>query len=155
MKSAEQISKSRRKAGAASARVRRSKGLVISGFSKRPERDATYLAFVRRLPCLLCNPSFTRMLLIAAFADIEEAINRVSIGSTQSSRTEAAHTGDHGIGIKSDDRTAIPLCGMAHHREGPLSIHKLGKHFWARHSLNRDELLNALARQYAATKATA
>jgi hypothetical protein len=38
---------------------------------------------------------------------------------------EAAHTGPHGLGQKSSDLSAIPLC-QRHHRTGDDSIHKLG-----------------------------
>jgi hypothetical protein len=38
---------------------------------------------------------------------------------------EAAHTGPHGLGQKSSDLSAIPLCGR-HHRTGDDSYHKLG-----------------------------
>jgi hypothetical protein len=38
---------------------------------------------------------------------------------------EAAHTGPHGLGQKSPDSTAIPLCAT-HHRTGIDSYHRLG-----------------------------
>ncbi len=64
-----------------------------------PERDAKYLAWIRRLPCAACR--------------IE-------------GRSEAAHTGDHGISQKSSDYSAIPLCAACH-RTGPHSYHRLGR----------------------------
>jgi hypothetical protein len=45
---------------------------------------------------------------------------------------EAAHTGPHGIGQKSADTPAIPLCGR-HHRYGRDSYHKLGARAFERH----------------------
>lgn len=71
--------------------------------------DKAYLNFIRSLECCVC------------------ANDRVmECGCIQQhSRTEAAHTGPHGIGSKSDDRTAIPLC-CEHHREGLDSYHRLG-----------------------------
>ena len=38
---------------------------------------------------------------------------------------EASHTGPHGLGQKSSDYSAIPLC-IKHHRTGRDSYHKLG-----------------------------
>src|SRR6202035_4595499 len=38
---------------------------------------------------------------------------------------EASHTGPHGIGQKSPDSSAIPLCAK-HHRTGADSYHRLG-----------------------------
>jgi len=49
---------------------------------------------------------------------------------------EAAHTGPHGLGQKSSDLSAIPLCAR-HHRTGPDSYHKLGpRKFAEAHRLN-------------------
>jgi hypothetical protein len=45
------------------------------------------------------------------------------------SRIEAAHTnvpGAMGLGQKTSDFSAIPLCA-AHHRENPASYHRLGE----------------------------
>ena len=64
----------------------------------RPPRDAQYLAWIRTLPCAVC-------------------------GSMRG--IEASHTGPHGLGQKSSDYAAIPLCSR-HHRTGPDSYHKLG-----------------------------
>ena len=64
----------------------------------RPVRDAEYLRFIRGFPCACCD-------------------SRRGI--------EAAHMGPHGMGQKSSDLSAIPLCRM-HHRTGPESYHKLG-----------------------------
>ena len=63
----------------------------------QPIRDAAYLRWVRTLPCACCN-------------------RRAS---------EAAHMGPHGLGQKSSDLSAIPLCRV-HHRTGKDSYHKLG-----------------------------
>jgi hypothetical protein len=63
-----------------------------------PERDATYLAWIRTQPCEVCKCE---------------------------SRSEAAHTGDHGLGQKASDLNAIPLCATCH-RIGPQSYHRLG-----------------------------
>lgn len=66
----------------------------------------------------------------------------------QLSPTEAAHTGPRGLSAKSDDRTAIPLCGHEHHREGKQSHHKLGKKFFEHHHIDRDALVAELNKQY-------
>ena len=64
----------------------------------KPARDQRYLAWIRSLPCVVCG--ITRGI-------------------------EAAHTGPHGLGQKSPDTSAIPLC-VKHHRTGKDSYHRLG-----------------------------
>ena len=71
----------------------------------RPGRNPRYLAWIRTLPCLVCG---------------------------KSSGVEAAHTGPHGIGQKSPDSSAIPLC-VRHHRRGRDSYHELGPRTFERH----------------------
>lgn len=78
-----------------------------------------YLAFIRSLPCLVCG--------------IRRGI-------------EAAHTGPRGLGQKSSDLSAIPLCRQ-HHRTGTDSLHCLGpRKFTALHSLDVPELVERLNR---------
>jgi hypothetical protein len=64
----------------------------------KPPRNREYLAWIRTLPCVVCGS--------------ERGI-------------EASHTGPHGLGQKSSDYSAIPLC-IKHHRTGSDSYHKLG-----------------------------
>jgi hypothetical protein len=64
-----------------------------------PERSTAYRAWIRTLPCAACG--------------IE-------------GRSEAAHTGAHGLGQKAPDAQAIPLCSDCHTR-GPQSYHRLGR----------------------------
>ena len=72
-------------------------------------RNLLYLAWIRTLPCLICG---------------------------RTTGIEAAHTGPHGIGQKSPDRSAIPLC-VRHHRTGRDSYHKLGPRvFERRHGID-------------------
>ena len=72
-------------------------------------RNLLYLAWIRTLPCLVCG---------------------------RKTAIEAAHTGPHGIGQKSPDRSAIPLC-VRHHRTGRDSYHKLGPRvFERRHGID-------------------
>ena len=74
-----------------------------------PVRNSRYLAWIRTLPCLICGA-------------------RRGI--------EASHTGPHGLGQKSPDSSAIPLC-TRHHRTGKDSYHKLGpRKFAALHNLD-------------------
>ena len=83
----------------------------------KPRRDLKHLQWIRTLPCAVC-------------------------GSTR--YVEAAHTGPHGLGQKSADSAAIPLC-IRHHRSGNDSYHKLGPRlFAAAHHLKISEVLNAL-----------
>jgi hypothetical protein len=77
--------------------------------ASRPARDRQYLAFIRRLPCLVC------------------ATRR---------RVEAAHFGPHGIAQKASDYSAIPLCHN-HHRGYRDSLHQLGPvRFQEQHGLD-------------------
>lgn len=71
----------------------------------KPTRNLKYLAWIRTLPCLVC-------------------------GRTRG--VEAAHTGPHGVGQKSPDTSAVPLCAR-HHRTGCDSYHKLGPRVFERH----------------------
>jgi len=64
----------------------------------KPVRNPKYLAWIRTQPCLVCGA--TRWI-------------------------EAAHTGPHGLGQKSPDTSAVPLCAK-HHRTGNDSYHRLG-----------------------------
>ena len=70
----------------------------------KPARNPRYLAWIRTQPCCVC-------------------------GSTR--RIEASHTGPHGIGQKSPDSSAIPLCAK-HHRTGNDSYHRLGPRKFSR-----------------------
>lgn len=77
--------------------------------AEKPVRDPKYLAFVRKLCCVVC-------------------------GSYR--LVEAAHFGPHGIGQKSSDLEALPLC-LRCHRTGPQSYHTLGaRRFVDVHNLN-------------------
>ncbi len=71
----------------------------------KPTRNLKYLAWIRTLPCLICE---------------------------RATGIEAAHTGPHGIAQKSADTSAIPLCAR-HHRTGRDSYHKLGARAFERH----------------------
>src|SRR4051812_40052862 len=88
---------------------RRGSGNVIKLNSPRPARNPRFLAWIRTLPCTVC-------------------------GATRG--IEASHTGPHGLGQKSPDTSAIPLC-IRHHRTGKDSYHKLGpRKFAALHDLD-------------------
>ena len=84
----------------------------------KPVRYPGYLDWIRTLPCSVCRT--TRAV-------------------------EAAHTGPHGIGQKSSDLSAIPLCSK-HHRTGEDSYHKLGpRKFSEVHRLNIPGLVARLS----------
>jgi hypothetical protein len=83
----------------------------------KPMRDLRYLAWIRTLPCVVC-------------------------GSARGS--EASHTGPHGLGQKSPDSSAIPLC-YRHHRTGRDSYHKLGARRFAQvHNLDIPAIVQRL-----------
>jgi hypothetical protein len=83
----------------------------------RPERNPRYLAWIRTQPCVVCGA-------------------RRGI--------EAAHTGPRGLGQKSPDTSAIPLC-LRHHRTGGESYHRLGpRKFAERHRLDIASIVRQL-----------
>jgi hypothetical protein len=83
----------------------------------KPPRNRLYLAWIRTLPCLVCG--LTRGI-------------------------EASHTGPHGLGQKSSDYSAIPLC-IQHHRTGNDSYHRLGPRSFAEiHNLDIRAIVNRL-----------
>jgi len=83
----------------------------------KPARSRPYLAWIRTLPCVVC-------------------------GSTRG--IEAAHTGPHGLGQKSSDYSAIPLC-QKHHWSGRDSYHKLGPRKFAElHGLDLRAIVSRL-----------
>jgi hypothetical protein len=57
-------------------------------------------------------------------------------GLTQTTPTEAAHIGPHGLATKASDADALPLCGE-HHRMRPDSAHVLGRAFLKYHGLEQ------------------
>ena len=97
-----------------------------SATRKKTGKDPEYLVWLHDLPCLVCRPDGVGM---------------------QLSRTEAAHVGDRGLSQKCPDREAIPLCRI-HHRISPDSVHALQKKFWAKWSIDRDEIIRKLNARY-------
>jgi len=83
----------------------------------KPQRNSQYLAWIRTLPCVVCGT--------------DRGI-------------EASHTGPHGLGQKSSDYSAIPLC-IKHHRTGRDSYHKLGpRRFSAVHNIDIRAIVDRL-----------
>src|SRR5450631_2137097 len=84
----------------------------------KPVRNPRYLQWIRTLPCSVCR-------------------------STRG--IEAAHTGPHGLGQKSSDLSAIPLCAK-HHRTGADSYHRCGPRKFAEvHQINVREIVARLS----------
>jgi hypothetical protein len=83
----------------------------------RPPRSRRYLAWIRTQPCCVCG-------------------SRRGI--------EASHTGPRGLGQKSPDSSAIPLC-RRHHRTGDDSYHRLGpRKFGEVHNLDLAAIVRRL-----------
>jgi hypothetical protein len=83
----------------------------------KPQRNSRYLAWIRTQPCVVC-------------------------GATCG--IEAAHTGPHGLGQKSPDSSAIPLC-YKHHRTGKDSYHRLGSRGFSEvHKLDIPDIVRRL-----------
>jgi hypothetical protein len=86
----------------------------------KPVRNPKYLAWIRTHSCVVCGAS--------------RAI-------------EASHTSPHGLGQKSPDSSAIPLCAR-HHRTENDSYHKLGpRKFSQVHGLDILEIVRRLNRK--------
>jgi hypothetical protein len=84
----------------------------------KPVRSPGYLKWIRTLPCSVCH---------------------------RTRGVEAAHTGPHGLGQKSSDLSAIPLCAR-HHRTGDDSYHKLGPRKFAEvHQVNLPAIVARLS----------
>lgn len=95
-----------------------------------------YLNFVRRLPCCVCILPWKLNKSGVAYSNVQKSI------------TEAAHSGPHALGSKSDDRTALPLCAL-HHREGVDAYHRVGeKRFQQIHGISIAEIVAALNARY-------
>lgn len=91
---------------------------------KNRERDVAYLAWLHTLPCC-CN---------------------VGQGTCYGA-IAAHHAGERGLGQKCPDREAISLC-FGHHQDGPDAIHRIGRKFWDRHGLVKEELIAEFNRVY-------
>ena len=93
-----------------------------------PNRSPEYLAWIRTLGCAVCS--------------------RVSGGATV---IEAAHTnvlGPRGLGQKTSDFSAIPLCS-GHHRETLDSYHLLGENgFSHKHGIDLKEFVLRLQSRF-------
>lgn len=92
--------------------------------------DKEYKRFIGGLACVVC----------------------MAIDAPQVTRTEVAHVGARGLSQKCSDRETLPIC-IWHHTEGPAAAHKIGKHFWTRHGLDRDKLIAELNQRYESEKA--
>jgi hypothetical protein len=76
----------------------------------RPTRDRHYLKFIRQFPCVGCG--------------------------NKSRRTDAMHTGSHGMGQKASDADALPGCRSCHQQ-----LHEVGSmKFQSRHKIDFAEL---------------
>jgi len=80
----------------------------------KPERNKSYLAFVRKLPCCICGKTWG---------------------------VEAAHSGPHGVSQKAPDTSALPLCRI-HHRDSKLGLDRIGRAAWEElHGVSIDRLI--------------
>ncbi len=79
------------------------------------EKDAKHLDYVRSLPCCICGEDTT----------VEAA--HIRVGSPEHEKPPT------GMGEKSSDKWAVPLCGR-HHREQHTFGNELD--FWRCHGIN-------------------
>lgn len=76
-------------------------------------RSLKYLAWIRTLPCLVLSES--------TFVLSNGGKGRRNCSGS----IEAAHSGEHGLGTKSNDIWAIPLC-ESHHRHDNIGLDSIG-----------------------------
>lgn len=81
---------------------------VARMFRAQREQDPRYLAWIRKLPCLICGDDIT----------VEAAHIRYADHSVAKRGT--------GMGEKSDDKWAVPLCNKHHHEQHEMNE----KDFW-------------------------
>ena len=118
---------------AAKDRKGRNKALSRAPGQRQPrERDPGYLAFLRRLPCVVCG----------ATRRIEAAHVRAGYSSAGWAPT--------GMMQKPDDARAVPLCATCH-REGPNAQHRANeRQWWSGHGIDPPDLCRALHSAYLA-----
>lgn len=82
----------------------------------KPVRDPNYLRFLKRFPCVGCGKRWG---------------------------IDPSHTGPHGVGIKSDDTDALPMCRKCHDEFGANPVR-----FAERRGLNMSALIQMFQRFY-------
>jgi len=120
---------------ATNSRIKRERRKLRSAKGTYPARDPKYLAWIRTLPCVCCDPP-------GVLAELFPGR-----GIPDQYPTEVAHVGDRGLGQKCSDLQTIPLCAY-HHRTGPESHHRLGNRFWSKWGINKEELIANLNQRY-------
>lgn len=115
-----------------------------------------FLEWLRTWPCWIC---FTRHcekynLNVVEFR-ASPACRALFLGLKSRwdcGRTEAAHMGPRGLGMRCPDNEAMPLGTWHHNRAGsgggPEAHHVLGKGFDAHHNLDRREAFRVLRELY-------
>jgi|HubBroStandDraft_1064217.scaffolds.fasta_scaffold235180_3 hypothetical protein len=116
-----------------------------SATKSRLGKDPEYLAWIASQPCLCCEIMQRN---IRAWLSGWQIGDEVIPERGQGSKTEAAHVGPRGLSQKCPDKETLPLCGWEHHREGKLSIHKLGRAFWAMWNIDREREITKYQDRY-------
>ncbi len=122
-----------RKIARAKDKKSREKALVRSQGQRQPrQRDPGYLAFLRRLPCVICG-----------------ATRRIEAAHIRSGYSSAGWA-PTGMMQKPGDARAVPLCATCH-REGPNAQHRTNeREWWAGHGIDPPDLCRALHSAYLA-----
>lgn len=116
-------------------------------------KDPAFRAWIVDLPCLICFLG-TYLRWLDGEMSLDElrgwAAEMQEQDRKQESKTEHAHVGDDkGMSQKCSDLDALPLCGFAHHREGPTSIHKNPRgQFFLIHGIDRDAFIAKFCEAY-------
>ena len=125
---------------------------------KRAGDDPDFKAWLAQWPCFIC------LLLDCTNAGSGATVFNAIVGSPEmrrlasrrlsrvSGETQVAHIGLRGIGQKCPDRQAMPLCAIHHLHQtaggGPDSHHTIGRAFWSRHGIDRDNVIAILNELY-------
>lgn len=115
----------------------------------KPARDKDYLGWIAALPCLICW--LVEWLAIwRGEMYLSDLTLRDVFVPRQTTNSEAAHTGPHGMSVKAPDSDAIPLC--RHHHQEAKDAQGKSRNWFAEHDLDRDAVLTDLRAQYEAER---
>jgi hypothetical protein len=111
----------------------------------KPARSKDYRRWVASLPCLMCWLAEWLAVLGGAL-QLRDLILRDVFVPKQTTNSEAAHSGPHGIGQKASDYDVIPLCHF-HHQEAKDAQGK-SRHWFEEHGLDREKIIAELRARY-------
>jgi hypothetical protein len=120
---------------------------------KRTDDESKYLDWLSQWPCYCCLSKWTaqnHQSIIGLSAEARAVT--VLWSEAQCGRTQIAHVGIRGLGMKCPTWECMPL-GVKHHARkfdggGPESHHVIGRIWWETVGLDRDEVFATLHELY-------